>query len=114
MRRFTYWPEDRFLVRWWVNGKPFVPRRARPARREGDTEFVFDSRPVEDFGQKRLRLDMRFPPEALGAKKGDRIGVQFLHCGNGWTVLWPDLLSGLGDSNRPFPRLSNRVEFRCR
>lgn len=66
------WPEDYFLVRWWVNGNPVLLKSA-------------DERPAFDrVGAIRmaevLRLRWKIDWVALGAKSGDRIGVQILYC----------------------------------
>ena len=71
------YPSDRFLTRWWVNDKPFAP-----------DPNVVQAMERAELGQAGDATEIDFPidfhPERLGAKKGDKIGVQLLVCPYGW------------------------------
>ncbi|HUT60166.1 MAG TPA: hypothetical protein VNA25_20155 [Phycisphaerae bacterium] len=99
-------PDHHFLVRWWVNGKPFVPRPLREYEDDNGGMLI---------RSRHLHLRMQFDSAKLGAVKGDRIGLQLLYCHRGWQFCTPDtveMLKLLGDRERPcLPMLSNRVEF---
>ncbi len=95
-------PDYHFLARWWVNGKPFVPKQS-------DTlwEFSGYGRVSEE---KELRLEFEFRPERLGAKPGDKIGLQLLHCESQWA--WCGLEKiGASRTHGENVRVSNRIEF---
>jgi len=97
-------PDWHFLVRWWVNGKPFVPK---PVER-------FSDQNGKVIVGRRLRLNVALDRAGLGAAKGDRIDVQLLYCEHGWRFADERsemLQAAHGLSNWPEPRLSNRVEF---
>jgi hypothetical protein len=87
-----YFPDDHFLTRWWINDHPFVP----------DPDVEDSNRPTIRCLAARVwyvaevHFELDFRPERLGAKKGDRIGVQLLYCPNGW-------LSRVGDSTLGSP-----------
>lgn len=73
----AYRPDWHFLVRWWVNGRPYRPAWSEPIPQLGGS------------GTIRFANDMtiQWEPDmaACGASPGDEIGVQFLYCPNGWT-----------------------------
>ncbi len=68
---------------------------------------------------QEVHFDLSFKPDWLGAKKGDRVGVQFLYCPDGFTLLRmpsPEFTSeaefpGAVFSRTGFSELSNRIEF---
>jgi hypothetical protein len=92
------------LVRWWVDGKPYVP-----------------SAPPEEFAisltgrvttDTKLVLPLEIDTARLGAKKGARISLQVLYCGGGWD--WgPNgaMLKAMRQDGGPDVRLSNRIDF---
>jgi hypothetical protein len=98
-------PDFHFLARWWVNDKPFVPRQI-------DKLWVFNGygRVSED---KELRVEFEFRPERLGAKPGDKIGVQLMHCERRWVWCDGSLQMHAFASSRKSEnvRVSNRIEF---
>jgi hypothetical protein len=91
-------PHARFLVRWWVNEKPFVPKQLEKFWDEMYHELLRE--------EKELRLPLRFDPQPVGAKEGDRIALQLLYSDEGWHVAgsrpggWSSVIW-----------MSNRVEF---
>jgi hypothetical protein len=95
-------PHSRFLVRWWINGKPFVPRQASEIRDEMFHELI-----QED---QELTLALEVDPRRFRAAKGDRIGLQILYCGDGWSWCLPRA-EHRAAWGRGEVRLSNRVEF---
>ncbi len=93
-----------FLVRWWVNGRPFVP---------GHLEASGDQNGVLIVG-RHLRLPGAIDPAAIGARPGDRVGVQIMYCEHGWTFVTEhmEILKARHPAGlTPLPRLSNRAEF---
>jgi len=72
---YTCHPKDHFLTRWWVNGKPFIPKPVMAHLSEGNGVLTRGT---------RLRLHLLLNPAKLGAKKGDRIRLQLLYCHRGW------------------------------
>jgi len=96
-----------YLMRWWVNGKPFVP-----AEEIKDVEKEMEGFAIR-FG-KRQRIHIEFSPEHLGAESGDKVGLQLLYLLNGWEFVSPEpqMLSEMNDAEvSPLTRLSNKVEF---
>jgi hypothetical protein len=100
------WPEDYFLVRWWVNDKPVILKAA-------------DERPAFDrVGAIRvaevLRLRWKIDWALLGAKSGDRIGVQLLYCPAGVLEITSDRYNRIQTftefGQMPIP--TNRSEFK--
>jgi hypothetical protein len=102
-------PDDEFLARWWVNGKPVVPAvPTEPDLGVLGWQLTTDNRP-----EIRLALDLAL--DRLGAKSGDLIGVQVLHTEYGADAVSDQKLSILKGWKRPtLPILSNRVEFRAK
>jgi hypothetical protein len=97
-------PELHFLARWWVNDKPYVPTQA-------ERLWLFTGYGAVSEG-KELRLPVEFRLGRLGARGGDKIGLQLLHCKNGWH--WCDGKKHGGLEVLPHGnnvRLSNRVDF---
>lgn len=66
-----------FLVRWWVNGKPYVPALPAPedARAHSYTQVIYS---------QECKLEPKLDLNQLGAKSGDTLGVQLLYCPNDW------------------------------
>jgi len=96
-----------FLTRWWVNGKPFIADQLPFSERHRTGGIGTSEAPTHSL-QVRLQMDLK----ALGAKKGDKIGLQLLHCDDGWE--WVE--AGLsfipkGWQTEVLPELSNRVDF---
>jgi hypothetical protein len=93
-------PALRCLVRWWVNDRPFVPHQVPAFSRLNCHELLRK--------EKEFRVNLAFVPERLGAKIGDKIGVQLLYCHDGWT--WcGDRDFGPGGPGAAW--LSNRIDF---
>lgn len=110
-----YYPDDRFLTRWWVNGKPVLLKPDAQARRWPRALAA------PEIMVKEIRFQMDFHPERLGVKKGDTVGVQLLFCPRGWEYSGPRALADVSketmqmDEDKPEPwrisRMSNRVDF---
>jgi hypothetical protein len=99
-------PDYHFLARWWVNGKPFVPKQT-----ETFWGFIGYGRESAD---KELRQGFEFFPERLGAKVGDTIGLQVMHAERGWEWCAGQICEKqLGDckAESEYVRVSNRIEF---
>ena len=98
-------PDYHFLARWWVNDKPFVPKQI-------DKFWLFNGYGLvsED---KELRVEVDFRPGRLGAKPGDKIGLQLMHAEEEWT--WCARSSHAKESaahkNGENVRVSNRIDF---
>lgn len=96
--------EANFLARVWINNRPIVC----PGKR---TFVAATGTRVGAAGHIQFQLDPDL--SQLGAKKGDRIGIQLLYCPQGW--VWAgegplmQFLPGFG--NKPSARLTNRVQF---
>lgn len=90
-----------FLSRWWINGEPYVPKQA--LRHDSELGGGF-SRTAKSFC---LQLD--FDPARIGARPGDRIGVQLLYLDQGWK--FGDGESEVLDNCEGRALLSDRVEF---
>lgn len=95
------------LVRWWVNDQPFYPKQlAREKRLSGFRTYI------PQPAAKKIRVRLKINRKALGANKGDRIGLQLLECPELW--LWVDRYrtrirkSWHGDD---WPMISNRIDF---
>jgi len=98
-----FFPDDYFLTRWWVNGKQVElnPKESSPGQVRLLDVYKPDSIfqrvawrasigiPLLTMGAqiwhtKEVHFDLDFQPEWIGAKKGDRIDVQFLYCPTGF------------------------------
>jgi hypothetical protein len=104
---------EHFLVRWWVNDKPFIPEERVPMQRMSQAMQQMQ-RPQKPLLTVRMRL--AFDPSKLGAEKGDRIGMQMLHCPERFEALRPPgflqqqtFAPDLGASD--ISRMTNRIEF---
>ncbi len=98
----TAGPDMWFLARWWVNGKPFVPRKGHAPEHNGGIVLHFD---------RQMRFKLNLDPTKLGARTGDRVTMQLLLC-NGWCYVenpevteWPNSAGGEN------ARLTEKVEF---
>jgi RNA polymerase sigma factor (sigma-70 family) len=98
-------PERHFLMRWWVNDRPFLPEPlSEDSRRDGGGRVLQG---------KSLGLRLDFDPEKLGAKKGDAIGLQLLHCPKGWiSMTGPAVERESLRTWAELPRLSKRLDFK--
>jgi hypothetical protein len=98
----TFRPDQHFLTRWWVNGKPFFPTQEDPIRElAGGTSMHHDA---------DVLIWLKLFPHRLGAKSGDRVGLQLLYCPSGWVpVRNPQTVEKGGATG--FPQLTNRVTF---
>lgn len=99
-------PDYHFLARWWVNDKPFVPKQI-----DRFWDHIGYGLVSQD---KELRLKTDFHPERLGAKPGDKIGLQLMHTESEWA--WcsgPTLHKFSGSCRRDGEhiRISNRIDF---
>ncbi len=96
-----------FLVRWWINGKPYRPTTT--------LKQFSDANGVVIKG-KRLLLRLDFDPKALGAKPGDKVELQLLYCQGGWEFVMPDIVQMMHavDLHEAGPEmlLSQRVRLR--
>jgi hypothetical protein len=103
----TAWVENNVLARWWVNGKPFQPGPLEALQQEGG---LGGSRRVDS-----LLLKVKLDAAKLGAKSGDKIAVQFLHCPMGYQLVDEQKMEMLARAIREatdnFPRVSNKIEF---
>ena len=98
-------PDYHFLARWWVNDKPYVPKQS-------ETLWGFDGYGLVRQG-KELRLPFQFQSERLGAKPGDKIGMQLMHSAGEWAWCSPTLQK-IGSSRQKDSdpiRISNRIDF---
>ena len=111
--------DERFLVRWWVNGQPFAPRLAPMAF---SRSYFMRHNGIQTASlATQITFQVEFHPEHLGAKKGDQIGVQLLLCPRGSEYSGPEqnmqMSNFMGreradtDIRSVEPRLSNRVTF---
>ncbi len=110
--------DEKFLSRWWINGKPFVPKPEAPA-----FSMFYSMRHngmVLRDSATEVGFQVEFHPDILGAKKGDAIGVQLLLCPMGSEYAgpepggMPEIGEGeFGNKDLPFwlPRMSNSVTF---
>ena len=98
---------DHFLTRWWVNGKAFTPEIDGVVNVEGGGEQAAPSPASE------VRFRIQFHPDLLHAKKGDTIGVQLLHCPQGYIQNGTDepMTSDPDDTDPALSRLTPRLEF---
>ena len=93
------------FLRWWVNDTPFVPKQT-------DELWVFDGYGLVSEDTE-LRLEFEFHPERLGAKPGDKIGLQLMHAEAEWAWCAGSFL-GKGTGGRGGimgVRVSNRIDF---
>lgn len=100
-------PDYHFLARWWVNDKPFVPKQA-------ETLWGYIGYGLVRAG-KELRVTVDFRAERLGAKAGDKIGLQLMHAESQWAWCAGELQGTLGGAHLKDDgesvRISNRIEF---
>ena len=99
-------PDHHFLTRWWVNGESFIPQQ-KSVLREGYGK-------VNTGREQHLRL--LFDAAKIGAKTGDRIGLQLLYCRNEWSSVdeIKDVKALFEFDRAAQVRLTNRVEFVAR
>ena len=99
-------PEEVFLARWWVNGKPFIsqPEMQQCELRES---------PGKATEADGLRIKLELDYAKLGAKSGDKIALQILHCPEGWHYVDPEVkyLEQLRIDAKPQLCISNKIEF---
>ena len=101
-------PDWHLLARWWVNGEPYIPKPLE--------EQVADQNGLMRYG-KRVDVELEFDPAAIGARSGDRIGLQVMHLPNGWSYVsehGEQLLHAvetLAEDPPSLARMSNRIEF---
>ncbi|MDD5260363.1 MAG: hypothetical protein PHD76_00800 [Methylacidiphilales bacterium] len=114
----THFSDEHFLTRWWVNGKPFIPKLEILGN-------AIKSRALDakEMSVRDEHFRMEFHPEVLGVKKGDTVGVQLLFCPHGWEYVGPAQMAQAQESraklagisaNLEIPsisRLSNRIDF---
>lgn len=107
----TFKEHERLLSRWWVNNKPFVPSRQLTQ----ELQAVFGDVKIT----KELRFRLELDPEAIGAKKGDKIGLQLRYAPEavqwpvrGLELMWLDEKYLDQQLSCPtLPIVSNRVDF---
>jgi hypothetical protein len=108
-------PRDQFLSRWWVNDRPVLAQKSEALKEVFDIELQLLEevrRPV-----RVVQFDMTLAPAVLGAKRGDKIGLQLLYTPSGWrganekpNDVAQDVLED--SENLPGgPNTTNRVEF---
>jgi hypothetical protein len=103
--------EHQFLARWWVNGKPFVPKQT-----DQSLLCKYGGR-VEADKEAHVKFDFR--PERLGAKPGDKVSLQLMYSDNDWIWFSHEHISRTveGQLRKKFRnygesiRVSNRIEF---
>jgi len=102
---WTPWSVDHLLARWWINGRPFVPKRSlRP--KMGPL-----CRLRTQIRGRAVKADLVLRPGMLGARKGDRIGLQLLYSDGGWSEVATVHHVPLGGQMGAVTRLSNRIQF---
>lgn len=97
--------DDRLLARWWVDGDPVVQRISR---------MQVELRDRTGRAVSGRRIVIRPPTSSLpGGPAAREIGVQILHCPNGWEfALQEEGLAQLAVANPArLPRLSNRITW---
>lgn len=96
-------PDWHFLVRWWVNDKPFIPVQMDPQNDQNGNVII----------GKKLLLHLDFDPRRIGAKPGDKVELQLLYCKNGWELVSPrtEMLSVHMDAEGPDLLFSNRTRL---
>ena len=95
--------EDQFLARWWVNNEPLLP---------GNSAFSLERNGSRTRAlERQLQLLLSWQFNAGRVRSGDRIMVQLLCCGQGWSFLGME--SGLSPAwkSPSRSRLTNKVEF---
>ena len=100
-----YRPDRRFLARWWVNGKPFVPSQMAMQLMDENGRVTTGA---------RLDLLLDFDPARFDARPGGRIGLQLLYCRAGWELATDEkvgMLRADPSDEGPLFLLSNRIEF---
>jgi len=96
-------PDWHFLVRWWINGRPYVPEQL---------EQFADENGIVIHG-KRLLLRLIFDPRRMGVASGAEVELQLLYCKHGWELVQPgprEMLAHLEDEG-PELLLSNRTRI---
>jgi hypothetical protein len=96
-------PQFYFLARWWVNDKPFVPQQT-------DTFWQSIRRGIIVY-ENELPMPLSFEPRLIGAKPGDKIGLQILYCESEWSWCWPQMHGHRTELNSENLRISNRLDF---
>ena len=94
-------PDSRLVARWWVNGKPFMPRPGHAPE--------FNGVEVSHSGH-RLEFRLNLDPAKLSAHSGDKVAVQLLLCG-AWGYAEnadPHMMDAFRDGKA---RLTKKVEF---
>ena len=104
-------PEDGLMVRWTVNGKPFIP--PPPAPQPAQMRQAWQQRNV---GPKKLRLRLEWDPAAIGARPGDTVGAQMLFSPGGTRAVphpnrMPEYPITAGGNADYVSRMTNVAEF---
>ncbi len=96
-------PDWHFLVRWWVNGKAYIPDQLEQFKDENGMVIM----------GKKLLLHLDFVPHRIGAKPGDEVELQLLYCKHGWKLVESDMemLSAHSLMAGPELLLSNRTRI---
>ena len=88
-----------------MNGRPFQPERELRWDQDG-------RRGLAPAPARTVRLELDLDSAALGARSGDRIGVQILYSEAGWSEVHHDASRELPlSSSGAGARMTNRVEF---
>ena len=111
--------DEKFLVRWWVNGQSFTPKLA-PMEFSSFYFMRHNGFQTADLATQ-IAFQVEFHPEYLGAKKGDQVGVQLLLCPRGSEYSGPEqnmqMFNAMGweradtDIRSVEPCLSNHATF---
>lgn len=104
----SYLGEYSFLVRWWVNGKP--------VERASDDIHIRCGNYQRQMG-KTVTLRLDGDTSKIGAKKGDKIGIQLIYWDRGFVRPSQSNPREEKVQQQPathLPRLSNRVDFIAR
>lgn len=113
----TDFPEDDFLTRWWINGKPVELDPNQMSAQKARARLAMQSGKI-----KEAIFDLHFAPKSLGAKRGDKISVQLLFCPNGWQESGEMEMAKMAQAEMPsmevpqlppetFSQISNRIDF---
>ena len=107
---------ENLLARWWVNGVPHAPNTATEAMEQ---EIILHEHSGPIIESRRLEVSLDLDLRSIGARPGDRIGLQILQVDQGWQPvrnegLVHEMVRLLDQADPPLPRLSNRIEFRAR
>src|SRR5262249_25893702 len=97
------WIRFHLLARWWVNDVPYVPKQT--------DQFWETMRQGILYYEKEITMPLNFEPALIGAKPGDKIGLQIMYCESEWDWCTSRLHGRSAEWNVDNLRLSNRIDF---